>query len=185
MVAFQEDLIYKLQDSRTAGLDDAQPFPHIPGPCQKQRGYLVGSGSFFLLLPFEPALLNRSGLASGSLALNFDLLALVGGELTGKVGLLGRRGGLWESELLDVGFGVTGLDGGGLIGLEFTEVQVLDGVGWRGMAVSTWMIGANVSSRGRLQKLNGRYIPRRTAEVKKVRRATGTCCREARVTRER
>ena len=28
-------------------------------------------------------------------------------------------------------------------------------------------------------------IPRRTAEVRKVRRATGTCCREARVRRER
>lgn len=88
----------------------------------------MGGGSLFLLL-FEPALLNRGGLASGGLALDLDLLALVGGELTGEVGLLRGGGSLGESELLDVGLGVAGLDGGGLVGLEFTEVQVLDGVG--------------------------------------------------------
>lgn len=97
---------------------------------------LVGGRSLLFLL-LKPALLDGSGLASGGLALNLDLLALVGGELTGKVGLLGRRGSLGQSELLDVGFGVTGLDGGGPVGLEFTEVQVLDGVGWRGMRVSS------------------------------------------------
>lgn len=88
----------------------------------------MGGGSLFLLL-FEPALLNGGGLTSGGLALDLDLLALVGGELTGKVGLFGGRGSLGKSELLDVGLGVAGLDRGGLVGLKFTEVQVLDGVG--------------------------------------------------------
>lgn len=110
----------------------------------EQAEYLVGSGGLLLLL-LKPALLDRSGLTSSSLALNFDLLALVGGEFTGKVGLLGRRGSLGESKLLDVGVGVTGLDGGGLVSLEFSEVQILDGVGWRGMTISDWTIGAKAS----------------------------------------
>ena len=90
-------------------------------------------GSSLLLVLLEPVLFDGGGLTGGGLALNLDLLALVGGELTGKVGLLGRSGGLGKSELLDVLLGVTGLDGGGLVGLELAEVQVLDGVGWKGM----------------------------------------------------
>lgn len=92
----------------------------------------MGSGGLLFLL--EPALLDGGGLASGGLALDLDLLALVGGQFAGKVGLLGRLGGLGGGELLDVLFGVTSLDGGGLVGLELAEVQVLDGVGcgeWR------------------------------------------------------
>ena len=87
-------------------------------------------GSGLLLVLLEPVLLDGSGLTSGGLALNLNLLALVGGELTGEVSLLGGRRGLGKSELLDVLIGVTGLDGGGLVGLELTNVQVLDGVGW-------------------------------------------------------
>jgi hypothetical protein len=94
----------------------------------------VGSGGLFLLL--EPALLDGGGLASGGLALNLNLLALVGGQFAGEVGLLGRLGGLGSSELLDVLFGITGLEGGGLVGLELAEVQVLDGVGCGGLRVS-------------------------------------------------
>lgn len=84
-----------------------------------------------LLLRFllEPALLNGSGLTSGGLALNLDLLALVGLQLIGEVGLLGGLGSGGRSELLDVSVGVTGLDGGGLVGTEFAEVELLDRVG--------------------------------------------------------
>lgn len=74
-------------------------------------------GSRSLLLLLEPALLNGGGLTGGGLALNLDLLAFVGGQLTGKVGLLGRSGSLGKGELLDVGVGVTGLDGSGLVSL--------------------------------------------------------------------
>jgi hypothetical protein len=90
----------------------------------------VGSGGLLFLLD-EPALLDGGGLTGGGLALNLNNGLLVGGELTGKVGLLGGSGGLGESKLLDVGIGVAGLDGGGLVGLELTDVQVLDRVGWK------------------------------------------------------
>lgn len=86
-------------------------------------------GSGLLLVLLEPVLLDGGGLTSDGLALDLNLLALVGGELTGEVSLLGRRRGLGESELLDVLVGVTGLDGGGLVGLELLKVEVLDGVG--------------------------------------------------------
>lgn len=89
-------------------------------------------GRSLLLLLLEPRLLDGGGLASGGLALDLDLLALVGGELTGEVGLLGGSGSLGESELLNVGVGVTGLDGDGLVGLQLAEVEVLDGVGCEG-----------------------------------------------------
>lgn len=95
----------------------------------------MGSGGLLFLL--EPALLNGGGLASGGLALDLDLLALVGGQFAGEVGLLGRLGGLGGGELLDVLFGVTSLDGDGLVGLELTEVQVLDGVGCGGLGLAT------------------------------------------------
>jgi hypothetical protein len=98
----------------------------------------VGRGSLLFLL--EPALLDGGGLASGGLALDLDLLALVGGQFAGEVSLLRRLGGLGGGELLDVLLGVTGLDGGGLVGLELAEVQVLDGVGCSEMRVSDCVI---------------------------------------------
>lgn len=87
---------------------------------------MASLGFLFLL---EPALLNRGGLTSGSLALNLDPLALVGLQTAGEIGLLGGLGRLRGGELLDVGLSVTGLDGLGLIGAELAEVQVLNGVG--------------------------------------------------------
>lgn len=91
---------------------------------------LVGSRSLLLFLD-EPALLNGGGLAAGSLALDFHFLGLVGLQLIGEVGLLGRLGGGGDGELLDVSIGITGLDGGGLVGAEFAEVELLNGVGCR------------------------------------------------------
>ena len=89
---------------------------------------LVGSGSLLLLL-LKPALLNGGSLTSDGLALNLDLLALVGLQIIGEVGLLGGLGGSRGSELLDVSVGVTGLDGAGLVGTEFAEVELLNRVG--------------------------------------------------------
>jgi hypothetical protein len=63
------------------------------------------------------------------LTLNLDLLGLVCAELAGNVGLLGGSRGLGKSKLLDLAFGVGGLDGWGLVGLEFAEVEVLDEIG--------------------------------------------------------
>jgi hypothetical protein len=63
------------------------------------------------------------------LTLNLDLLGLVCAELAGNVGLLGRSRGLGKGKLLDLTFGVGGLDGGGLVSLEFAEVEVLDEIG--------------------------------------------------------
>ena len=95
------------------------------------------SGGSLLLLLLEPALLGGGGLAGGSLALNLDLLGLVGRQLTREVGLLGGGGSLGEAESVDVALGVAGLDGSGLVGLELTEVEVLDLVGWnRDMRIS-------------------------------------------------
>ena len=88
----------------------------------------MGGSRLFLLL-LEPALLGGGGLAGNSLALDLDLLGLVGRQLTGEVGLLGGGGSLGEVESVDVALGVAGLDGGGLVGLELTEVEVLDLVG--------------------------------------------------------
>ena len=95
----------------------------------------MGGGSLLLLL--EPALLGGGCLAGGSLALNVNLLGLVGRQLTGEVGLLGGSGGLGKVEDVDVALGVAGLDGSRLVGLELTEVEVLDLVGYsRDMRVS-------------------------------------------------
>lgn len=88
---------------------------------------MSSGGSLFLLLD-QPALLSRSGLTGGSLALDLDLLALVGSQLVGEVGLFGRLRSLGDGELLDVGFCVTGLGGGGLVSLDLAEVELLDGV---------------------------------------------------------
>ena len=101
---------------------------------RKRKRNLVGSGGLLFLL--EPALLDRGGLASGGLALDLDLLGLVGGQFAGEVGLLRGLGGLRGVELLDVLFGITSLEGGGLVCLELAEVQVLDGVGCGGLRVS-------------------------------------------------
>lgn len=89
----------------------------------------MGSRSLLLFLLNEPVLLSRGGLTAGGLALNLNVLALVGLQLIGEIGLLGGLGRLGDGELLDVSLGVTGLDGGGLVSLELAEVEVLDGIG--------------------------------------------------------
>lgn len=92
-----------------------------------KRNLVSGSSLVFLLLN-EPVLLNRGGLTAGGLTLNLNLLALVGLQLVGEVGLFGRLGSLGDGKFLDVGLGVTGLDGGGLVGLQLAEVELLDRV---------------------------------------------------------
>lgn len=84
--------------------------------------------SLILLGLNEPVLLNRSSLAASGLALNLNVLALVGRQLASEVGLLGGLGSLGGGKLVDVGLGVTGLDGGGLVGLQLAEVELLNGV---------------------------------------------------------
>lgn len=71
----------------------------------------------------------NGGTGLGRLTLNLNLLGLVCAELAGNVGLLGGSGSLGKGELLDLTFGVGGLDGGRLVGLELAEVEVLDEVG--------------------------------------------------------
>lgn len=104
----------------------------------------MGGGSLLILL--EPALLSGSSLTSGGLALNLNFLGLVGLQFIGKVGLLGGLGGSGNAELLDVSFGVTGLDGSGLESTEFTKVEVLNGVGY--YSVRFWLVrdGDGISS---------------------------------------
>ena len=69
------------------------------------------------------------GAGGGVLALNLDRKALVLFEAAGEVGLLGRcgRGGWGEDPDLADGVGL--LEGSGLVGLEFFEVELLDKVG--------------------------------------------------------
>lgn len=93
------------------------------------------SGGGFVILLLEPVLLDGSGLTGSSLALDLNFLALVGLQIVRKVGLLGGLGRLGSGELLDVGFGVTGLEGLGLVGAELAEVQVLNGIGWMILAI--------------------------------------------------
>jgi hypothetical protein len=88
----------------------------------------VVSGLLLRLL-LKPALFNRSGLTGGGLALNLNILALVGLQIIGKVGLFGGLGHSRSRELLDVGLSVAGLDGSGLVGLKLAQVELLNGVG--------------------------------------------------------
>ena len=82
-----------------------------------------------LLIFLKPALLLGRLLTSNSLTLNFDGLGLVSLQITGKTGLFGGWRGLGSSEFLNMGFSLTGFGGLGLVGAEFAEVEVLDGVG--------------------------------------------------------
>jgi hypothetical protein len=89
-------------------------------------------GSLTLVLLDEPrGLLGGGGDGTGLLALNLDGHVLVLLEGAGEVGLLGGSGGLGDGEGLDLALGVGVLDGGGLVGLELLEVELLDKVGCR------------------------------------------------------
>lgn len=85
-----------------------------------------------LLLGLEPVRqLGDAGgsLGGGVLTLDLNGHGLVRLEAVGEVGLLGGGGGLGHGEDLDLALGVGLLDGGGLVGLELLEVQLLDEVG--------------------------------------------------------
>lgn len=83
-----------------------------------------------LLLLLEPVLLNWSRARFRACrALKLHLLRLVRLQVVCKVALFGGRGGLGESELLDVTLGVGGLNLGHLVVLKFAEVQVLHKIG--------------------------------------------------------
>lgn len=84
-----------------------------------------------LLLLDEPVLDGGGGLAGLStlLTLNLNSHALVLFQAGGEVGLLGGLGGLRKGEGGDLTDGVGVLDGGGLVGLELPQVELLDEVG--------------------------------------------------------
>lgn len=82
-----------------------------------------------LLILLKPTLFVGRLLARNSLTLNFNGLGLVSLQIAGKAGLFGGWRGFGSGEFLDVGFGLTGFGGLGLVGAEFAEVEVLDGVG--------------------------------------------------------
>lgn len=82
-----------------------------------------------LLILLKPTLFLGRLLARNSLTLNFNGLGLVSLQIAGKAGLFGGWRGFGSGEFLDVGFGLTGFGGLGLVGAEFAEVEVLDGVG--------------------------------------------------------
>lgn len=69
------------------------------------------------------------GGSGGVLALDLDGHALVLLQASGEVRLLGGLGGGGDGEGLDLALGVGLLDGGGLVGLELLEVELLDEVG--------------------------------------------------------
>lgn len=88
--------------------------------------------TIILLLLNKPVLHNSRGLSTAGInlgALDLDSHALVLLEAGGEVGLLGRLGRLGEVEGGDLADGVRVLDGGGLVGLELLEVELLDEVG--------------------------------------------------------
>lgn len=103
----------------------------LPSPDLVGRCALV-----FLLL--EPVLLHRGGLTGGRLALHLNPLGLVGLQVVGEVGLLGRLRRLGSGEFVDMGLGVAGLDGLGLEGTELAEVQLLNGVGCTMLDPAQW-----------------------------------------------
>jgi hypothetical protein len=112
--------------------------------------------------------LNRGSTGLG-LTLDLDLLGLVCAELAGNVGLLGGSRGLGKSKLLDLAFGVGSLDGWGLVGLEFAEVEVLDEIGC-GRRINEQLFGRGDNYRAA-------EVPWRTAVgVTKVRRKVVVDC---------
>lgn len=91
---------------------------------------VVGSG---LLLLLDEPVLNNSGLAGIKtlLALNLDGHGLVLLQAGSQISLLGGEGSLGQVEGGDLAGGIGLLDGGGLVGLELLEVELLDEIGYR------------------------------------------------------
>lgn len=86
---------------------------------------------FLLRLFLKPIHFLLNGCTSLSLSFNLNSLGLVCLQLVRDVGLFGRLGSLWWGELLDMCIGIAGLDGGGFVGFQFLEVQVLDEIRWK------------------------------------------------------
>lgn len=84
----------------------------------------------FLLLLLKPIMLLLRRCSALRLALNVHATGLIRLQLARDVPLLGgfRRGR--GRPLLHVAVGIRRLDGGGLVGLELFEVQILDEVRW-------------------------------------------------------
>lgn len=94
--------------------------------------------NLIILLLDEPVLEDGGGGAGGGvLALDLDGHGLVLLEGGGEVGLLGGLGGLGDAEGLDVALGVAVLDGCGLVGFQFLEVELLDEIGWDWLVMDT------------------------------------------------
>lgn len=103
------------------------------------------AGLGLLLLGLEPV--GESGGLAGSgdvLALDLDGQLLVLLEAAGEVGLLGGLRGGGGAEGLDLADGVGVLDGGGLVGLELLEVELLDEVGCGRRSVLVYDVIAGV-----------------------------------------
>lgn len=83
-----------------------------------------------LLILLKPTLLLGRLLTGNSLALDLNSLCLVSLQIAGEARLFGGWRGFRSVEFLNVSLGVTGFGGLGLVGAEFAEVEVLDGVGY-------------------------------------------------------
>lgn len=87
--------------------------------------------SLLLWLLLKPINLLLSNSASFSLSLNINSLGLVCLQFIRDIGFFGGLGWLWCVPFLDVTFGVGGFDGGGFVGFQLLEVEVLDEIRWR------------------------------------------------------
>jgi hypothetical protein len=82
-----------------------------------------------LLLLLEPVLFNRRRTVMCSCSLEFHLLRLVRLQVVRNVRLFGGLGGRRDGELLDMAFGIGGLDLRRLVALKLPKVQILDKIG--------------------------------------------------------
>jgi len=64
-----------------------------------------------------------------NLTLNLHSRGLVSLQLTRDISLFRRLWCRWRIELLDMAFGVVGLDGWRFVGFEFAEIEILDEIG--------------------------------------------------------
>lgn len=88
---------------------------------------MVSSLLLWLLLEPIDFLLNNTTL---SLSLNINSRCFVCLQLVRNIGFFGRLWWLWCIELLDVTFGIIGLDGWDLICFQLLKVELLDEIRW-------------------------------------------------------
>ena len=84
--------------------------------------------SVFLVI-LKPILIYRSHLPLRRLPLHFHRLRLVRLQIVRNVPFFGRLGRLGRGECHDMAIGVGRFDGGGLVGFELAQVEVLYQVG--------------------------------------------------------